>query len=85
MGLLGLHARQQNPKYSGDAHSSPFAWRKCLACGLQERLDTDQNQLYADQENAESDSVNEICTILMPWQNFWGCIHIIPIENSKEN
>ena len=46
--LLSLHPRQQNPKYLGEACSSPSAWIKCLACGLQERLGTDQNQLYAN-------------------------------------
>jgi hypothetical protein len=59
--LLSLHARQQNPKFSGEARSSPSAWIKCLARGLQERLGIYQNQLYADQEIAgESDTVNEI-------------------------
>ncbi|KAF8231805.1 hypothetical protein L208DRAFT_1275308, partial [Tricholoma matsutake] len=62
--LLSLHARQQNPKYSGEACSSPSAWIKCLACKLQERLGTDQNQLYANQETAVSDTVNVICTNL---------------------
>jgi hypothetical protein len=41
-GLLSLHARQQNPKYPGEARSSPSAWIKCLARGLQERLGTNQ-------------------------------------------
>lgn len=59
--LLSLHARQQNPKYSGEARSSPSAWIKCLARGLQERLGTNQNQLYADQETVALDTVNEIC------------------------
>ena len=63
-GLLSLHARQQNPKYSGEARTSTSVWIKCLARGLQERLDTDQNQLYANQETAVSDTVNKICTNL---------------------
>ena len=62
--LLSLHARQQNPKYSGETRSSPSAWIKCLARELQERLGTDQNQLYADQETAVSDTVNVISTNL---------------------
>lgn len=57
--LLSLHARQQNPKFSGEARSSPSAWIKCLARGLQERLGTDQNQLYANRETVVSD-VDEI-------------------------
>lgn len=63
-GLLSLHARQQNPKHPGETRSSLSGWIKCLARGLQERLGKDQNQLYADQETAVSDAINEICTNL---------------------
>jgi len=59
--LLSLHARQQNPKYSGEIHSTYSAWMKCLACGLQERLGTGQNQLFVHQDIAVSDTVVEIC------------------------
>ena len=59
--LLSLHARQQNPKYSGEYHSTSSAWIKCLARGLQERLGTDQNQLFIHQNTAVSDTVVEIC------------------------
>jgi len=34
---------------------------KCLACGLQERLGTGQNQLFVHQDIAVSDTVVEIC------------------------
>ena len=64
MGLLSLHARQQNPKHPGETCSLLSGWIKCLARGLQERLGPDQNQLYADQETAVSDAINEICTNL---------------------
>src|SRR6266478_8737600 len=62
--LLSLHARQQNPKYSGEARTSGSVWIKCLAWGLQERLGADQNQLYADQETVAVDTFTEICTNL---------------------
>jgi hypothetical protein len=62
--LLSLHARQQNPKYSGEGHSSPSVWIKCLARGLQERLGTGRDQLYYDQETAPVDAVNKISTNL---------------------
>jgi len=77
-GLLSLHARQQNPKYPGEARSSPSAWIKCLACGLQERLGTNQTQLYSDQEIAESDAVNKICTNL---DAFAKCLGLYPYDS----
>jgi len=58
--LLSLHARQQNPKYSSEIRSTSSAWIKCLACGLQERLGTGQNQLFLHQHIGGSDSVVEI-------------------------
>jgi hypothetical protein len=62
--LLSLHARQQNPKYSGEIRSSVSGWIRCLACGLQARLGTHQNQLYVDQDVEGEDTLVQICTNL---------------------
>ena len=32
--LLNLHARQQNPRFNGENHSSNSGWLKCLAHAL---------------------------------------------------
>lgn len=57
-----MHARQENPKYAGESHSSPSGWMKCLAHGLQERLGTHQNQLFVHQDHiSESNIIIEIC------------------------
>jgi len=48
--LLSLHARQKNPKYEGETRSSISGWIKCLARGLQERLDQDTDKLFNNQD-----------------------------------
>ena len=47
--LLNLHARQKNPKYEGETHSSLTGWIKCLACGLEEKLGRDKDKLFYNQ------------------------------------
>jgi hypothetical protein len=54
--LLSLHARQQNPKYQGENHTSISGWIKCLARGLQEKLGDDTRNLFK-QENVDSDDI----------------------------
>ena len=44
--LLNLHARQQNPKYNGERYASMSGWLKCLARGLQEKLEEDHTKLF---------------------------------------
>ena len=54
--LLNLHARQQNPKYNGENHSSISGWLKCLARALDEKLEEDSTKLFKHyQKNQLSD------------------------------
>ena len=54
--LLNLHARQQNPKYNGERSASMSGWLKCLARGLQEKLEEDHTKLFKNyQRNQLSD------------------------------
>ena len=54
--LLNLHARQQNPRYTGEHNLSKSGWLKCLARALQEKLEEDNTKLFKHyQENQLSD------------------------------
>ena len=53
--LLNLHARQQNPRYTGEHNSSKSGWLKCLARALQEKLEDNTKLFKHYQENQLSD------------------------------
>ena len=51
--LLNLHARQQNPRYSGENHSSNTGWLKSLARALQEKLGEGNTKLFKKDERKQ--------------------------------
>ena len=53
--LLGLHARQQNPEYSDELHSTDSGWIRGLACALQEKLGKDHERLFKDRNDRNAD------------------------------
>jgi len=66
--LLNLHARQQNPRYTGEIHSSKSGWLKCLAWALQEKLEDDNTKLFKHyQKNQLSDKLMALLKSLMGW------------------
>jgi hypothetical protein len=54
--LLSLHARQQNPEYSGETCSPDSGWIRGLACVLQEKLGKEQKRLFQDGSHQNSDN-----------------------------
>src|ERR1700679_3594253 len=61
--LLNLHARQQNPRYNGETHSSKSGWLKCLARALQEKLKEDNTKLfkhYQKDQLSDKEKVDDI-------------------------
>ena len=53
--LLGLHARQQNPKYSDETCSADSGWIRGLAHALQEKMGEEQDNLFVDMDSSNLD------------------------------
>ena len=53
--LLNLHARQQNPEYPEENHSSDSGWIRGLARALQDKLGDGQKRLFKKTDNSNSD------------------------------
>ena len=57
--LLNLHARQQNPRYIEENHSSNSGWLRSLARALQEKLGEGNTKLFKKSERHQlSDKEN---------------------------
>jgi hypothetical protein len=76
--LLNLHARQQNPRYIGESHSSKSGWLKCLARALQEKLEEDNIKLFRHYKKNQLSEKEEVDSITQKLDGLAKLLNLYP-------
>ena len=82
--LLNLHARQQNPRYNGETHSSKSGWLKCLARALQEKLKEDNIKLFKHYQKDQLSDTEKVDGITQKLDGLAKLLNLYPYDSDGQ-
>ena len=82
--LLNLHARQQNPRYSGENHSSNTGWLKSLARALQEKLGEGNTKLFKKDERKQLSEKENIDGVTQKLDGLAKLLDLYPYDSDGQ-
>jgi hypothetical protein len=82
--LLNLHARQQNPRYVGENHSSNSGWLKCLARALQEKLEEGNTKLFKKYERDQLSDKEKIDGVTQKVDGLAKLLKLYPYDSDGQ-
>ena len=82
--LLNLHARQQNPRYNGENHSSNSGWLKSLARALQEKLEEGNTKLFKKSERDQLSDKENIDGVTQKLDGLAKLLNLYPYDSDGQ-
>ena len=82
--LLNLHARQQNPRYIGENHSSNTGWLKSLARALQEKLGEGNTKLFKKDERKQLSEKENIDGVTQKLDGLAKLLDLYPYDSDGQ-
>jgi hypothetical protein len=81
--LLTLHARQQNPEYTGECKAVASGWMRALSRAMMQKLKSDIEMLFCDREfpEEENQQVTKLCGKL---DNLVTILNLTPYDHKNK-